>query len=208
MVKRLLILVFALFLVSDCPISAYPRLFEDVPLESPYSEAISWAVENNITKGVDSTHFAPSQKCSRANILTFIWRACGSFPESGENPFDDTAGRYYEDAAHWAYTNGYETGEEYADKRFFYGSTPCTRSMAIIYLWNLAGRPVSNLDDVRVFRDLNSYSSVYSLTMLQAIAWAVNRGITVGTSADTFSPETVCTRGQIITFLYRYEKSM
>ena len=206
MLKRFLCLLLtaALLSVSPALCTEKTQMFEDITPASPYYEAILWASEHGVADGVDSTHFSPSGQCDRAHILTFIWRASGSPSNASRiQPFEDIAGRYYENAASWAYVNGYETGEQFNGKVWFNGDTPCTRAMAMVYLWNLAGRPAANPDDALMFYDV---SSSQSSAALQAVAWAVSQGITLGTSAYTFSPEKVCTRGQIVTFLYRYNK--
>ena len=219
MKKRALCLIFAFLMLFPSPVQASGKVeadaFEDVSPNSPFYEAILWAVEtpsasNPITKGITPISFAPSEQCTRAQILTFIWRYRKSPKVSADpGPYEDTIGKYYQDAAAWAFANGYEFGDIAPDgKRVFNAQTPCTRATAVIYLWRLAGRPMVSLDKARVFRDMSSDASEESISALQAVAWAMQNGVTNGTSETTFSPEKVCTRGQIVTFLYRYNNSV
>ena len=125
----------------------------------------------------------------RCIIIT--WRAVGSPKMSGSNPFSDVKQTdYFYNAALWANSKGMVTGNSFAP------DTPCTRSATVVYLWQNAGKPSASYSGN--FVDVNS-TSAYA----QAVAWAVNNGITSGTSATTFSPDTTCTRGQIVTFLQR-----
>lgn len=205
MLKQFLSLLFAaLFLSSALTASAEEApTFVDVPDNSPFYEAVRWAYPNGVTKGTDATHFNPTSNCTRGEVLTFIWRACNCPASAGTQSLEDAKG-YYEQAANWAFVNGYEPGE-YADGGwYFYGNRLCTRMAAITYLWRVAGRPVVSIDEVRIFYDIPSDSSEESVTTLQAVAWAVQKGIAKGTSSTTFSPDAICTRGQIVTFLYRY----
>lgn len=166
--------------------------FNDVSTDAWYYEPVLWAVENGITNGTSEATFSPNNTCTTAQIITFLWRAAGS-PESYiANPFwDVTSGAYYEKAAIWAYTNGL------VDGYYFNGDLPCTRSSTVSYLWKLSGRPWASF--THSFSDVSSYD-----TFVQAVVWAVNNGITNGTSPTEFSPYNTCTRGQIVTFLYRW----
>lgn len=167
--------------------------FSDVRPDSPYVDAINWAVANGITQGKTSSIFAPNEKCTVPQILTFLWRSKGSpepfiwWPYSGGG--DKNA--YYYDAVRWACEEGIIPN----DKWFPLGND-CTREMAMMYLWKAAGSPAatstSNFSDV-------PRNSEYA----GAIDWGVEKGITSGTSKTTFSPSDVCTRGQIVTLLYR-----
>lgn len=161
-----------------------------MPAASPYVDSIAWAVEKGITNGASATQFSPGNTCSQAQILTFLWRANGS-PEpvgameiSGINP-----GKYYYKASLWAAEQGMlEEGDYDPD-------APCTRAMAVTYLWKQAGSPSVATAS---FADVPS-NAEYA----KAVAWAVANGITKGVRADTFAPDNTCTRGQIVTFLYR-----
>lgn len=160
--------------------------FSDVPVTAYYADAVLWAVENGITSGTTATTFGPDVTCTTAQILTFLWRANGSPAPAGSNAVVP-AGQYYSNAANWALEQGLtET---------FDADTPATRAATVTYLWKLAGKPAA---DAATFTDVDT-GAEYA----QAVAWAVKKGITSGTSTTTFSPDTTCTRGQIVTFLYR-----
>lgn len=165
--------------------------FSDVKANAYYADAVKWAVEKNITKGTSATEFSPDDTCTRAQILTFLWRAVGSPKANGANPFNDVKiSDYYYDAAVWAVEKGMVSGSE------FEGDTPCTRAYTVIYLWKNAGSPAAAATDT--FTDVPT-GAEYA----QAVAWAVENGVTSGTSATTFAPDDTCTRGQIVTFLHR-----
>lgn len=167
--------------------------FSDVSETAYYAQPVQWAVEKGITAGTSSTTFSPDTTCTTAEILTFLWRSQGQPEPSIENPFADvTAGAYYYQAALWAYERGLISGAS------FRGDTPCTRSATVTYLWRLAGSPSASS---AAFTDVPSTADY-----AQAVAWAVSKDITSGTSTNTFSPEMVCSRSQIVTFLYRAYK--
>ena len=164
--------------------------FSDVKTGDYFAEPVLWAVEKGITAGTSATTFSPNTDCSVAQILTFLWRANGSPKPSGSNPFSDVkSGDYYAEAAVWAYEKGMVSGSTFG------GNTPCTRSMAVTYMWKAAGSPNAGKSG---FTDVPANANYAG-----AVAWAVEQGMTAGTSASTFSPDNVCTRGQIVTFLYR-----
>ena len=165
--------------------------FLDVSKEQYYYQAIQWALSKDITNGTSLDAFSPDMTCSRAHILTFLWRANGCPEPSVSNPFSDvSASIYYAKAAAWAYEMGMASASE------FHGETPCRRSEAVVYLWKMAQSP----DAAPVyFRDVSA-EAAYST----AVSWAVKRGITKGVTPDSFLPDAICTRGHIITFLYRY----
>ena len=167
-----------------------PR-FMDVPADAYYAVPVAWAVDKKITSGTSLTTFSPANTCTRAHILTFLWRAVGSPKDSSGNHFNDVCSDdYFYNAALWAYDMGLVEGES------FEGDLACTRAATVTYLWQCAGSPEPdgecNFDDVPA-------DAPYA----EAVAWAVENGITTGTSATTFSPNTVCDRGQIVTFLHR-----
>lgn len=165
--------------------------FLDVPADGWYAEPVSWAVAQGITTGTSSTTFSPNETCTNAQVITFIWRACGEPEPIIDNPFDDISeDKYYYEAALWAYANEMVTDSS------FQASKPCTRSMAMTYLWKEAGSPGVVLDSQ--FTDINDNDDC-----ALAVAWALEAEITDGTSDSTFSPATTCTRAHIITFLYR-----
>lgn len=165
--------------------------FHDVPKKTWYSDSIQWAVQQGITTGTGATTFSPETTCTTAQILTFLWRVNGSPEPSIPNPFSDIkASDWYYKAALWAYQSGLTSSTAFS------GSIPCTRADTVIYLWKLSGKP---------FQGSSAFSDVPSdASYAPAVTWAVTQNITTGTSATTFSPNQTCTRGQIVTFLYRY----
>lgn len=175
---------------SPAAIASKVAGFNDVRETDYYADPVLWAVENGIAAGTSKTSFSPSTTCSRAQVLTFLWRSQGE-PEPGiENPFSDVSGKnYYYKAALWAYEKGLIGGTA------FQGDTPCTRGDAVSYLWKLAGSPSVSPAGFTDVPDTADYA--------QAVAWAVEKGVTSGTSKTTFNPLVVCSRGQIVTFLYR-----
>lgn len=164
--------------------------FSDVKSGAYYQDAVQWAVKYGVTSGTSATTFSPAQTCTVAQIITFLWRAKGCSEPYIPNPFNDVSeGDYYYKAALWAEGYGVVDGNQ------FNPNAPCTRSMVVTYLWKMNGSPSatpSNFTDVPANADY-----------AQAVAWAVEKGITAGSSATTFSPASTCTRGQIVTFLYR-----
>ena len=171
------------------------NFFVDVFPGDYYYDAVLWAAENGITGGVDDTHFAPNATCTRAQAVTFLWRAAGSpAPKSSEMPFEDVAaGSYYYDAVLWAVENGITDG---TSATTFSPDAVCSRGQIVTFLWRSQKSPAS--DSVNPFADVAADAYYNS-----AVLWAVTNGITDGTSATTFSPAANCTRAQIVTFLYR-----
>ena len=165
--------------------------FHDVKDTDYFAAAVKWAVARNITAGTSDTTFSPEDTCTRAQILTFLWRAVGSPKSSAANPFNDvSANDYYYDAALWAYEKGMVSGSR------FLGSTPCTRASTVEYLWKNAGSPDTAVSGG--FSDVADNAD-YS----KAVSWAVQNQVTAGTGETTFSPDMICSRGQIVTFLNR-----
>lgn len=166
--------------------------FSDIAANAYYRDAVEWAVDEGITTGTGDTTFSPDQDCTRAQIITFLWRAAGSPQTSTIAVIEDIdPSQFYFDAVTWAAEQGIvEDGED------FRPNDPCTRAMAVEFMWRAAGFQAISMDTG--FTDVSASAS-YST----AIEWAVNYGITTGTSDTTFSPDTVCSRGQIVTFLYR-----
>ena len=164
--------------------------FTDVKEGDYFADAVLWAVEKDITTGTGASTFSPDKTCTTAEILTFLWRASGSPAPAGSNPFSDVAdGAYYADAAVWAYEEGLVSGETFG------GDVPCTRAATVTYLWKLAGQPDAGTAG---FTDVPG-----SADYAKAVAWAVEQEITSGTGNGAFSPDMICSRGQIVTFLYR-----
>lgn len=174
-----------------------PNRFSDVSEKAYYYDAVAWAVENGITVGTDKTHFSPEQRCTRAQIVSFLWRADGSpEPNSSLTIFSDVkAGEYYEKAVRWAVEEGITNG---TGKGKFSPEASCTRAQAVTFLWRAAGEPEPS-GTAKNFTDVVK-GSYYE----KAVKWAIEKGITAGTGNGKFSPETSCTRAQIVSFLYRY----
>ena len=173
-------------------------VFVDVATGSYYEDAVDWAVENGITKGTDDTHFSPDGICTRAQAVTFLWRAAGSpEPKTNTMPFTDVnAGSYYYDAVLWAVENGITKGT--SDTTFSPNMT-CTRAQIVAFLWRSEKSPAAGT--ANPFADVKS-TAYYA----GAVLWAVENDITKGTTNTTFSPDADCTRAQIVTFLWRCKK--
>ena len=169
--------------------------FTDVPVNAYYADAVSWAVLNGVTKGTSETTFSPDASCTRAQAVTFLWRAAGSpAPKSSAMPFTDVdADAYYHDAVLWAVEQDITNGT--SDTTFSPNAT-CTRAQIVTFLWRSQASPAAGA--VNPFADVadNAYYA-------EAVKWAVLEGVTSGTTATTFSPNDSCTRAQIVTFLYR-----
>ena len=173
-------------------------VFVDVATGSYYEDAVDWAVENGITKGTDDTHFSPDGICTRAQAVTFLWRAAGSpKPETRTMPFTDVpAGSYYYDAVLWAVENGITKG---TSNTTFSPNMTCTRAQIVTFLWRSEKSPAAGR--ANPFADVKS-DAYYA----DAVLWAVKENITKGTTNTTFSPDADCTRAQIVTFLWRCKK--
>ena len=173
-------------------------VFVDVATSSYYEDAVDWAVGNGITQGTDDTHFSPDGICTRAQAVTFLWRAAGSpAPRSRTVPFTDVpAGSYYYDAVLWAVENGITEGT--SDTTFSPNMT-CTRAQIVAFLWRSEKSPAAGT--ANPFADVKS-TAYYA----DAVLWAVKENITRGTTNTTFSPDADCTRSQIVTFLWRCKK--
>ena len=173
-------------------------VFVDVATGSYYDDAVDWTVENGITQGTDDTHFSPNGICTRAQAVTFLWRAAGSpEPETRAMPFTDVpVGSYYYDAVLWAVENGITKGT--SETRFSPDDT-CTRAQIVAFLWRSEKSPAAGT--ANPFADVKS-TAYYA----GAVLWAVREDITKGTTNTTFSPDADCTRAQIVTFLWRCKK--
>ena len=169
--------------------------FTDVPAGSYYEDAVIWAVDKGITTGTSATTFNPNGICTRAQAVTFLWRAAGSpAAKSSAMPFADVkAGSYYETAVLWAVENGITKGT--SDTMFSPDAT-CTRAQIVTFLWRSQKSPAAGM--------ANPFADVAADTYyIDAVLWAVKHNITVGTTFSIFSPDEECTRAQIVTFLYR-----
>ena len=179
--------------VADTP--APQVTFTDVPADAFYADAVAWAVENGITNGTSATQFSPNQTCTRAQTVTFLWRAAGSPKASSTNsPFTDVApGTYYYDAVLWAVENGITNG---TGATTFSPDDTVTRGQVVTFQYRAAKAQATTGNNPFVDVDGSAYYA-------DAVQWAVNNSVTNGTSTTTFSPNEGCTRGQIVTFLYR-----
>lgn len=168
--------------------------FDDVSADAYYNQAVQWAQEKGITDGISSNLFGPKQPCTRSQIVTFLWRAAGS-PEpksTAAGMTDVVPGSYYAKAVAWAVENGITTGT--AEGTFSPDAT-CTRAQAVTFL---ARAQNAKATGKTAFSDVPADSY-----FADAVAWAQANGVTTGTSETTFSPDSDCTRAQIVTFLYR-----
>ena len=168
--------------------------FTDVTERDYYYDAVLWAVENSVTNGTSAATFSPDANVSRAQMVTFLWRAAGSpEPQSSVNPFTDvSSSAYYYDAVLWAVENGVTNG---TSATTFSPDMDVTRAQAVTFQWRAAGSTVmsgTSFDDVAA-------DAYYA----NAVTWAVANGITNRTGGTTFSPGAVVSRAQAVTFLYR-----
>lgn len=183
---------------SDATVEAVFQIrpaFTDVPSGSYYEDAVLWAVGEGITTGTSAHAFAPDGSCTRAQAVTFLWRAAGSpAPVSAKTRFADVAASsYYSDAVLWAVENGITNG---TSDTTFSPDAVCTRAQIVAFLWRAKGSPAAG-SGTR-FADV-AETAYYA----DAVLWAVKEGVTLGTSANAFSPDKTCTRAQIVTFLWR-----
>ncbi len=172
--------------------------FADVPSNVFFTDAVDWAVQKGVTSGTTPGTFSPYDSCTRAQTVTFIWRAAGSpKPKTNKNPFTDvTPGLYFYNAVLWALENNITSG---ATATTFNPYADVTRAQTVTFLYRSAGSP--SVDGVKhSFHDVDD-----SLYFSDAVKWATMHGITSGTTGTTFSPYSNCTRGQIVTFLHRAE---
>ena len=196
MKKRLFSVLLCLCtMVSILSTTALAAGFTDVKSDAYYAKPVDWAVAQSITTGKTATTFAPNETCTRAQIITFLWRAAGS-PEPRaykSSPYFDVADTaYYCKSAAWAA----ETGITDIEGVYFNPNTPCTRAAAVEYIWHYAKSPKAaavSFTDVKV-----------GTHTANAVSWAVGYGVTNGKTSTTFAPGETCTRGQIVTFLHRY----
>ncbi len=172
--------------------------FTDVHESDYFYDAVLWAANANpqVTAGTSPTTFSPNATCTRAQVVTFLWRAKGCpEPQSSNNPFTDVASsEYYYKAVLWAVENEITAG---TTATTFSPNAGCTRAQVVTFLWRAEGKPQPQSSN-NPFTDVASSEYYYN-----AVLWAVEKNITKGTSDTTFSPDDTCTRGQIVTFLYR-----
>ena len=170
--------------------------FSDVAAGSYCYDAVQWAVANGITNGTDAMHFSPNAGCTRGQVVTFLWRAAGEPTVSGNVGFVDVApGSYCYEAVKWAVAKGITKG---TDATHFSPNATCTRGQVVTFMYRAESEPA--VGGSNGFVDVAAGSYCYN-----AVQWAVANGITKGTDATHFSPSATCTRGQVVTFLYRAE---
>ncbi len=169
--------------------------FTDVKKSDYYYDAVAWAVELGVTTGTSKTTFGPEESCTRAQAVTFLWRAAGSpAPKGSNNPFTDVKkSDYYYKAVLWAVEKNVTTG---TSKTTFSPDDACTRGQIVAFLHRAQGG--KKVSAANPFTDVKKNDYYYN-----AVLWAVKNNVTTGTSSTTFSPNDTCTRGQIVTFLYR-----
>ena len=169
--------------------------FRDLDVDAYYFSPVLWAVNNGITSGMDETHFVPDGICTRAQVVTFLWRSAGKpEPETTVNPFRDVKkGGFYEKAVLWAYETGITLG---TDATHFSPDSPCNRALVVTFLHRFRGCPEPEV--TTAFPDVRPRDYYH-----KAVLWAAQRGITVGMDGGYFRPALNCTRAQIVTFLYR-----
>ena len=177
------------------PVDSGRPLFKDVNPKNFFYDAVYWAVGKDITKGTSETTFSPLSACTRAQAVTFLWRAAGSEKVTDmENPFTDVnVNAYYYDAVLWAVGKGITNG---TSETTFSPDDSCTRGQIVTFLWRAQGEQEASAEIA--FKDVAATAYYY-----EPVKWAVEKNVTNGTSATAFSPDNNCTRGQIVTFLYR-----
>ena len=177
--------------------------FVDVKTSDYFYDSVKWAVNDNITKGTSATTFSPNNTCTRAEIVTFLWRAAGSpTPTITRNPFTDvkySVGSDFYNAILWASQNGIAAG---TSTTTFAPNDNCTRAQIVTFLWRYAKKPLGYYTNP--FNDVHKteYAAYYD-----AILWAAGKGIATGNTPKTFDPDGTCTRAEAVTFLYRYEST-
>ena len=199
MKKKALALLLALCMMfSLLPFGAAAAGFQDVKPGAYYYDAVDWAVNHDpqITNGTGNGIFSPDNTCKRCEVVTFLWRAFGAEKMTGENPFEDVQTKdYYYDAVLWAVDKGITNG---VDATHFAPNNFCTREQVATFLWRASGKPETKVL-VSPFADVLD-KEWYSFT---PILWAYENGVTNGMRANAFGSASPCTRGQIVTFLYR-----
>ena len=187
------------WLTGPAEVKLEPFRFDDVKDPAQYYYApVYWAVEHTpqITNGTDATHFGPNASCTRAQVVTFLWRALGEAePTVTQHPFQDVqANSYYYKAMLWAVEKGITNG---TDATHFSPNATCTRGQVVRFLWNAAGKQQA-AQVQNPFLDVEEGKYYYN-----AVLWAVEQKVTNGTDVTHFSPNTGCSRAQVVSFLYR-----
>ena len=209
---------------SGQPEEIFTDVVRDKSGKKPYYyDAVYWAVRYGITTGTTKTTFSPDAPCKRGHIVTFIWRGCGEpYDNDWIYPFADEGLEKspFGKPAAWAYRRDTDTKQKSPKlengvfdangKLLFKPDEPCNRGEAVIYLWKAANCPDADIEKARVFTDIdvddNSDDS-YLRELPKAVAWAMENGITEGRTPTTFSPKETTTRGNIVTFLYRFAQT-
>lgn len=169
--------------------------FVDVPMNTWYTNAVIWAAGTGIASGVDAEHFDPDVTCTRAQALTFLWRALGKPEVEQYGVFEDVpGGAYYAEAVNWAYWTSVANG---IGGDSFGPDAPCTRGQVITFLWRAMGKPAPGVIEPDI-QDVPEGAYYH-----HAVHWALEKGITAGTDNHHFEPDAPCTRAQIVTFLWR-----
>ncbi|MDE7244663.1 MAG: S-layer homology domain-containing protein, partial [Oscillospiraceae bacterium] len=171
---------------TDSPAVQNP--FIDVSQDAYYYEPVLWAVERGVANGVTATTFAPDNVCTRGEIITFLWRAMGKPEPLWSDLSDVSESDFYYLPVQWAYGRKIASGGTFSPK------DPCTRAQAVEFLWKAAGSPAASRD-----AGFSDVPAAYT----QAVNWAAENGIAAGTGPAVFSPNSTCTRGQIVTLLWR-----
>ncbi len=170
------------------------RLFDDVPDNVFYSDPVAWAYRSGITTGTDSRHFSPAASCTRAQAMTFLWKQQGSPDVTPYTDFIDVYSEvFYAKPVSWGVSKGITSG---VGSRLFGSNQSCTRAQIVTFLWKANGEPEAT--EIHQMSDVPESAFYY-----KAVQWAIEKGITSGTKPGMFSPNDPCTRGQIVTFLYK-----
>ncbi len=198
--KRTILIVIAICITLSClsavNIANAQLPFRDVKKSAYYYSAVEWAVNSGVTSGMTATTFEPNTKCTRGQVVSFLFRASGNSPVNTANPFTDVkSNKFYYQPVLWAVSKNITSG---TSATTFSPSKNCTRAEVVCFLWRVAGCPKPTSTN-NPFGDVGA-NKFYT----QAVLWAVENGITGGTSATTFSPNSACTRAQIVSFLQRF----
>ncbi len=194
--RRILVSLVACFVFATTAPAGAAEEFGDVEDDRYYSEAVGWMVSEGITTGIEPGCYGPEEAVSRGQIATFLFRldsSHGNAPEYFDHPFDDVRATYQQRPVGWLYGTGVSTG---TSRTTFSPDAPISRGDFAVMLWRYAGRPAPNGD--------HHFTDVLRSYQHDAISWMVERGITTGTSAITFSPEVTMNRAQAATFIHRY----
>ena len=176
------------------------NFFVDVPADAYYYDAVLWAADKEITGGTDAVHFSPDATCTRAQAVTFLWRAVGSPLVNYDMNFSDVpADAYYTEAVRWAVSQGITKG---TGETTFSPNATCTRGQIVTFLYRTVQAQGGGMQGAWMFQNPFTDVSLESYCG-EAVMWAVANGVTEGTSETTFGPDARCTRGQIVTFLFR-----